>query len=148
MAMVPYTRRQTNELARFHRDMDDLIGTFFGGGWPATAEKILWPAIDISEDGDKVVVRAEVPGCKAEDIDISVQGNTMTISGEKKQEKQEQEKGYYYAERSYGSFRRDITLPSGVDPAKVEASCKDGILAITLPKEPKARATKVKVKTQ
>jgi HSP20 family protein len=146
MALVPF-KRERSDLARLHRDMDDLFGSFFGG-WPTLAERTVWPAIDISEDENTVTVKAEVPGCKAEDIDISVQGNTLTISGEKKQEKEEKEEGYYYAERSYGSFRRDLTLGSEVDASKIDASCKNGVLTVKLPKSERAKAVKVKVKGQ
>jgi HSP20 family protein len=146
MALVPL-KRERSDLARLHRDMDDLFGSFFGG-WPTLAERTVWPAIDISEDENTVTVKAEVPGCKAEDIDISVQGNTLTISGEKKQEKEEKEEGYYYAERSYGSFRRDLTLGSEVDASKIDASCKNGVLTVKLPKSERAKAVKVKVKGQ
>jgi HSP20 family protein len=146
MALLPL-KKERNELARLHRDMDDLFGTFFGG-MPAWAERQVWPAIDISENESDITVKAEVPGCKAEDIDISVQGNTLSISGQKKHEKEDKEKGFYYAERSYGSFRRDLTLPSEVEPGSIEASYKDGILTIRMPKSEKAKAVKVKVKSQ
>ena len=146
MAIVPFNRRSQSNLARLHHDMDDLFNAFFGG-WPSYERK-LFPAIDISEDENAIAVKAEVPGCRAEDIDISVHGNTMTISGEKKHEEEKKEKGYYHIERSYGSFRRDLTLPTDVDTTKVEASCKDGVLTVTLPKAERAKPTKVKIKAQ
>ena len=70
----------------------------------------------------------------------------LTITGEKKLEEERKEKGYYHMERSYGSFRRDLSLAGDVDPDKIEAVCKDGVLTITLPKTEKAKAVKVKVK--
>jgi HSP20 family protein len=147
MNLIPFTKEKT-ELARLHKDMDDLVSSFFGGRPMLFNEREVWPAIDISEDANLITVKAEIPGCKAEDVDISVQGNTLTISGEKKHEEEKKEKGYYYAERSYGSFRRDLTLNSEVDASKIDAACKDGILTITLPKSEKAKAIKVKVKAQ
>jgi HSP20 family protein len=108
----------------------------------------VWPAVDIAEDENAITVKAEVPGCKAEDIDISVHGNTLTISGEKKTEEEKKEKGYYHLERSYGSFRREFTMPANADPNKVEASCKNGVLTVVLPKSEKEKAVKVKVKGQ
>ena len=146
MALVPF-RREKNDLARLHRDMDDLFGSFFSG-WPTLTEKTLWPAIDISEDENDITVKAEVPGCKADDIDISVHGSTLTISGQKKHEDENKQKGYYYAERSYGSFRRDLTLGADVDASKIDAACKDGVLTLKLPKSEKAKPVKVKVKAQ
>lgn len=117
MALVHF-RRPSNDLARLHGEIDDLFGSLFRGlDVPFLTHKH-WPAIDVAEQEDAVVVRAEVPGCKAEDIDISVYGNTLTISGEKKEEKEEKDKGYYHVESSYGSFRRDITLPAEVDTDK------------------------------
>ncbi len=147
MKLVPFTREK-NELARLHRDMDDLVSSFFGGRPAIWSEREVWPPLDISEDENNIMVKAEVPGCRAEDIDISVQGNILSISGEKRQEKQEQEKGYFYAERSYGTFRRDLTLPSEVESSKIDASYKDGILSIKMPKSEKAKPTKIKVKGQ
>jgi len=102
------------------------------------------------DTGDFVIVinagKIKVTGCKADDIDISVHGNTLTISGEKKQEEQKEGKGYYHIERSYGGFRRDLNLATGVDPEKIEATCKDGVITITVPKTEKERPVKVKVK--
>jgi HSP20 family protein len=147
MNLIPFTKEKS-ELARLHRDMDDLVTSFFGDKPMLFSERELWPAIDISDDENVITVKAEVPGCRAEDVDISVQGNTLTISGEKKHEEEKKEKGYYYAERSYGSFRRDLTLPADVDSTKIDAACKDGVLTITLPKSERAKAIKVKVKGQ
>jgi len=149
MAPVPVrkTERGRNELARLHDDMDDLIRSFFFEDWSMPLwRRSRWPTIDVGETENEFVIKADVPGCKAEDIDISVSGNTLTISGEKKEEVEKKEKGYYHVERSYGAFRRDIMLGSEVDPANVEAECKDGVLSITVPKSEKAKPAKVKVK--
>jgi HSP20 family protein len=147
MALVPFTKRPRNELAKLHDEMDDLFDSFFRGiSKPWTGYKA-WPSIDVADKDDAIVVRAEVPGCKAEDIDIAVYGNTLTISGEKKESKEEKEKGYYHSESIYGSFRRDISLPTDVDESKIDAVCKDGVLSITLPKAEKSKAVKVKVKS-
>ena len=146
MALVPWTNRNRNELARLHDEIDSLFDGFFRGlGRPFTGYKA-WPAIDVAEKDDAIVVRAEVPGCQPEDIDISVYGNTVTISGEKKEGKEEKEKGYYHLESSYGTFRREINLPTDVDETKIEAVCKNGVLSVTLPKAEKTKAVKVKVK--
>ena len=148
MALVPVKKRVRGDLTGLHEEMDDLINSFFGGWDMPFFERSRFPVIDIADNENEVVVKAEVPGCKADDIDISVHGNTLTISGEKKQEEEKKEKGYYHLERSYGSFRRDLNIPADVDTSKVEAVCKDGILTITLPKAEKAKAIKVKVKGQ
>jgi len=126
--------------------MDDLFDSFFRGLDRPFAGYKAWPAIDVAEQEDAIIVRAEVPGCKAEDIDISVYGNTLTISGEKKLTEEKKEKDYYHVESTYGSFRREVTLSTEVDQSKIDATCKDGVLNITLPKAEKAKAVKVKVK--
>jgi HSP20 family protein len=148
MALLPVRKTAGNELAGLHRRMDELFNSFFGEMPLAAYERNVWPAIDITEGDNEITVKAEVPGCNADDIDIAVHGNTVTISGEKKAEKEQKEKGYYHIERSYGSFRRQIVLPGDVEADKVEASCKNGILTLTLPKEEKAKTVKVKVKDQ
>jgi HSP20 family protein len=126
--------------------MDDLFDSFFRGlDRPFVGYKA-WPTIDVAEEENAVIVRAEIPGCKAEDVDISVYGNTLTISGEKKITEEKKEKGYYHVESTYGKFRRELALPTDVDRDKVDAVCKDGVLSITLPKAEKTKAIKVKVK--
>lgn len=146
MMLVPIHRHRNNGLTTLNREMDDLFDGFFRGPDRPFAGYKAWPAIDVAEEENAIVVRAEVPGCKAEDIDISVFGNRLTISGEKKLTEEKKEKGYYHVESSYGSFRRELTLPTGVDPKKIEAVCKDGVLSITLPKAEESKAVKVKVK--
>lgn len=146
MALVPFNKRERNGLARLHNEMDDLFDGFFRGLDRPFAGYKAWPAIDVAEEQNSITVRAEVPGCKAEDIDISVYGNKLTISGEKKLTDEKKEKGYYHVESTYGSFRRELALPTDVEQEKIEAECKDGVLSITLPKAAKARTVKVKVK--
>ncbi|UCG58460.1 MAG: Hsp20/alpha crystallin family protein [Phycisphaerales bacterium] len=146
MALVPYRRRNRGDLAGLHNEVDELFDSFFRGlDRPFFGYKA-WPAIDVAEEENAVVVRAEVPGCKAEDIDVSVYGNTLTISGEKKRSEEKKEKGYYHVESCHGSFRRELTLPTEVDQHKIDAEYKDGVLSITLPKAETAKAVKVKVK--
>jgi len=148
MAMVPWRKRDRNELATLHSGMDDLFESFF-----QELDRPLsffgqraWPAVDVAEKDDAIMVRAEVPGMKPEDIDISVYGNTLTISGEKKHTKEDQGDGFYHVESASGSFRREIVLPTDVDEEKIEAVCENGVLSVTLPKAEKSRAIKVPVK--
>jgi HSP20 family protein len=148
MALVPFTKRNRNSLTTLHNEMDDLFDSFFRGLERPFAGYRTWPAIDVAEDENSIIVRAEVPGCSAEDIDISVHGNTLTISGEKKISEEKKEKDYYHVESSYGSFRRELTLPTDVDADKVDAAYKNGVLSITLPKAAQAKTIKVKVKGQ
>ena len=146
MTLVRFNKRHRGDLARLHGEVDDLFGGFFRGFDGPFAGYKAWPAIDVAEEEDAIIVRAEVPGCKADDIDISVHGNVLTISGEKKLSEEKKEKGYYHVESTYGSFKRELTLPTDVDQSKIDATCKDGVLSVILPKAEKARAVKVKIK--
>jgi HSP20 family protein len=101
------------------------------------------PAIEIMEKEDKFTVKAELPGVKEEDINISVAGDMLTIEGEKKTESEVKKKGYQYSEASYGSFSRSIAIPSAVNINKIEASFEKGVLEITLPKAPEVKAKKI-----
>jgi len=103
------------------------------------------PSIEVFEKEDKLVVKAELPGMKEEDIDISVVGDTLTIKGERKAESEVKEEDYYCCERSYGSFSRSIAVPSSVDANKIEANYEDGVLEVSLPKAPEVKPKKVTV---
>ena len=101
------------------------------------------PIIEITEKEDKFTVKAELPGVKEDDINISVAGDMLTIEGEKKTESEVKKKGYQYSEASYGSFSRSIAIPSTVNADKIEASFDQGVLEITLPKAPEVKAKKI-----
>jgi len=103
------------------------------------------PAIEVFEKEDKFVVKAELPGMKEEDINVSIVGDTLTIKGERKAESEVKEEDYYCCERSYGSFSRSIAVPSNVDAKKIEASFEDGVLDISLPKVPEVKPKKIAV---
>jgi HSP20 family protein len=99
--------------------MDDLFRGFFTDWDWSPWGGSRWPAVDIGEQDDAYIVKAEVPGCKADDIDISVHGNSLVISGEKKEEEKKEGKGFHHVERSSGSFRRQLTLASEVNAEKI-----------------------------
>ena len=104
------------------------------------------PAVDLYEDKDNVIVKAELPGMKKEDIDVSLHEGALSISGERKSEEKFEDAETYRAERFVGRFHRTVTLPSAVDGAKVTAQYKDGILTITLPKTEEAKPKQIEVK--
>jgi HSP20 family protein len=136
------------ELNRLRREIDRLFEEPFGFLAPSTSFFEGWtPAVDIYEDKDKFTVRAELPGMKKEDISVSLDGDTLTISGERKQEEEKKEGEEYRTERFFGRFQRSITLPAPVQTDKIEASYKDGILTITLPKAEEAKPKQIAVKT-
>ena len=103
------------------------------------------PAVEVFDKDDRLVVKAEIPGMKEEDIDVSVEDNTLTIRGERKAETEVKEEDYYCCERSYGTFFRSMSLPSKVDAEKIEANYEDGVLEVTLPKASEVQSKKVKV---
>lgn len=117
--------------------------------WPrlrVTEMEEFTPSLDIFEENNDVVVKAELPGIKKEDIDVNVTDNTLTISGEKKHEEKVEKNNYYRVERSYGSFTRSVTLPTEVQTDKVKASFKDGILEIRAPRTEESKRKEMKVK--
>ncbi len=105
----------------------------------------LVPSVDILKEGDDILVKAELPGMKKEDIDVSLTKDTITISGEKKKEEKIEKKDYYSLERSYGSFKRSFSLPSEVQTEKASAKFKDGVLEIRIPKTEEAKKKEKKV---
>src|SRR5260370_41719707 len=103
------------------------------------------PAVDVYEDEHNVTLKIEVPGIDEKDIDVRVEGNTLTVHGERKIEKEEKEENYRRVERQYGSFTRNFTLPTTVDSEKVSATYDKGVLKIALPKKAEAKPKQIKV---
>jgi HSP20 family protein len=138
------------EFEKMRREMDRLWDSFFEGGPVRRArEEGEWlPSLDVSETKSDLVVKAELPGIDPKDIDISVNEGVLTIKGEKRQEKEEKEEGYHLVERSYGSFTRSIRLPREIQNEKINASYKNGILKITLPKSEEAKKKEIKIKVE
>jgi HSP20 family protein len=135
--------RPFRDLEEWERLFDDLWGR---PSWRLPVEERGWmPAVDVFEKADKFVVKAELPGMKEDDIDVSVVGETLSIRGEKKTETEVKEEDYYRCERSYGNFYRSIPLPPNVDANKIEASFDDGVLEVTLPKSAKIKPKKIAV---
>jgi HSP20 family protein len=106
------------------------------------------PAVDIFETEDELVLKADVPEVELKDIDVRVENQTLTLSGERKFEKDDNSKGFHRIERSYGQFTRSFTLPSIVDSEKVEASYKNGVLTVKLPKKAAAKPRQVKIEVK
>lgn len=117
----------------FDRMFDELLG-----GWPRravgrTGSLAEWaPAMDVLSQDGNLIIRAELPGVKQEDVDITFSNGVLTISGERKAEREDQGAGYYVRERQYGHFRRSMNLPEGVDESKIHAKFEDGILEVTV----------------
>jgi len=128
------------ELGRFQREMERS----FAGLRPGARGEFS-PAVDVHEEKDAIVVRAELPGVKREEIDVSVDGNVLTLKGERKLEKEEEGKRYHRVERAYGSFVRYFQLPTTVDAERIEAKLADGVLTLRVPKKEAVKARKINV---
>jgi HSP20 family protein len=141
-----------NEMDRMYRDF--WKGPRFSFGWPEELVSrnrdlgFLTPKIEMYEDKNDVVVKAELPGINKEDLEVNLQENILTIRGEKKSEEEEKKKGYYYSERSYGSFERSFEIPEKVLSDKIKASFQDGILEIRLEKSEEAKRKEIKIKVE
>jgi HSP20 family protein len=132
--------RIRDEIGRIFDDPFSLLApsTSFFEGWA--------PTIDVYEDKDSVIVKAALPGMKKEDIEISLEGSTLTISGERKQEEEKNEGETYRSERYFGRFQRSLTLPTAVDPDKIQASYKDGVLTVSCAKSEDSKPKQIQVK--
>jgi HSP20 family protein len=127
--------------------MDRLFEDSFVGRrpreWAPALEGAL--ALDMYQTDDATIIKSSVPGVKPEEIDISISGNTLTISGESKEEEEVKEENYIRRERRYGSFSRSVVLPEGLESDKAEASFEDGVLTLTIPKAPETKPKVIKV---
>lgn len=117
-------------------EMDRLLNEFYGSMLPSSEsyEGDWYPAMDVSETNDEIVATLELPGMNREDIKVTVSDGVLTVSGEKKQEKIDENENRHRVERTYGYFRRSISLPADIDTSKVKATYKDGVLKVTMPK--------------
>jgi HSP20 family protein len=131
------------------QEMGETFDRFFHG-WPwsrGAAESLGWaPAIDVVDRKDEVVLRADLPGMTEKDIELTMQDGNLTIRGERKEEKEEKEENYYCCERSYGAFSRSLAVPAGVSADKINASFKNGVLEVHLPKTKESAGKKIEVK--
>jgi HSP20 family protein len=129
------------------QEIDDLIGRF----WDGEGEKVWFagtfaPSADLVEADNAYEIRMDIPGMEAKDIDVQVHGNAVTISGQRKEEKEEKGKTFHRVERRSGSFSRTLTLPCNVNESEVGADYTQGVLTLKLPKCEETKATKVSVK--
>jgi HSP20 family protein len=138
---VPMRRDEENPFSLLRQEVNDLFDSFFRG-----FEMELFPGrfgafnpkVDIVEKDKEIKISAELPGMDDKDIDVSISRDTLTIKGEKKEEKEDKGKDYFRMERSYGAFSRTIPLPKDVDTDKVKAEFKKGVLTVILPKTSEA----------
>jgi len=148
MELVPW-RPFEREVSPFRRDIEDLWNRFFGE--TPLARRVAeewWPTVDMAETKDSFIVKAELPGLDAKDVEVSISGDVLTIKGEKKKEEQEKDEHHYRAERYYGSFQRSFQLPTTIKADKIEAAFDKGVLKVTLPKVEEAKKKRIEIKVK
>ena len=146
MAIVRWqSPKSYDELERLRHEVDRLFSDFSEGTEPLFSRA--YPAVNVTEDGEIFYVRAEIPGVKPEDLEISTVEGRLLIRGQRKIETGDTGASYHRRERDGGFFRRTIGLPSRVDPGKVSAGFKNGVLTVTLPKSEESKPRKITVKT-
>jgi HSP20 family protein len=147
MALIRW--EPVRELGTIQNEMNRLFNSFFDTPTPTqsngTAFRRWIPAMDLIEIEDAFVLTADLPGLSESDVNIEVEDNVLTVSGDRKAEHEDRKAGYYRVERSYGSFRRSLTLPEGVEPEAVKATFDKGVLTVTVPKPAQQAPRKVQI---
>jgi HSP20 family protein len=146
MALMRWT--PMGHLPSFQHEMNRMVNEFFGGGNGEAAGTGLssWtPAVDIHETDDGYVIKAELPGVSKDDVSIDVHQNTLTLRGQRKHEAEVKQDKYHRVERAYGTFQRSFVLPTVVDQEKVQATFKDGVLELHLPKSEAAKPKRIAI---
>ena len=133
------------EINSLQSEMNRLFNTAFDSGSTGPALRRWVPAMDLVESGDEFVLRADLPGMSEEDIQIEFEEGTLTVSGERKAEHEERDEGFHRVERSFGHFRRSLTLPEGVDAEAIEAHFDKGVLEVRIPKPEQRKPRKVAI---
>ena len=143
MAIVRFDCGPAVAQNQFERFLREAFSPVSGEGEVSTRT---WaPPVDIYENGDNLVLKAELPGINPDDVEIRVEDNTLYLKGERKSEKDVKEQNYHRVERSYGTFARSFSLPNSVDADKVTANFKDGVLTLTMPKKEEAKPKTIKI---
>jgi HSP20 family protein len=147
MELAPW--RPLGELSSFRKEMDWLWDKFFSDKPLGKMFREDWfPSVDISETKEKLLIKAELPGLEAQDVDINISGDVLIIKGEKKKEEEQKDEHYYSCERYTGSFQRSFRLPVNVKIDKIEATFDKGVLNISLPKTEEAKKKNIKIKVK
>ena len=146
MALIRW--EPVRELGTIQTEMNRLFNSFFDTPTAGNGQAPLrrWvPAMDLAETETEFVLKADLPGLSESDVNVELDDNVLTISGERKADHEERKAGYYRVERSFGSFRRALTLPEGVEPDSVKASFDRGVLEVRIPKPEQRKPRKVAI---
>lgn len=154
MSLIPWRNKQPERelmeppIAALRGEVGRLFDAFLHEPFEFGSEGQFLPAVDIEERDNDVIVRAELPGIEPKDLDVSISGNQLILSGEKKERHEEKQKGFFRSEIQFGSFRRVVPLPEGVDPDKVDAHFSNGMLTLNLTKTPASAPKRIPVKAE
>lgn len=129
----------------FSQEVNRLFNTLFGEAEAQQGSRRWVPPMDLVEADDHFVLKADLPGLSEQDVAIEVQDGTLTISGERKTEHSESQRGWYRVERSFGRFGRSLTLPDGVDPEAIDASFDRGVLSVRIPKPEERKPRRIEI---
>jgi len=139
-------------LQRFADEMDRMFDNFGLGrrwgsapSWPETGAELWAPAVDVLQKNNELIIRADLPGLRRDQVSVDVTDNAVTIQGERKEEHEEEREGLYRSERSYGSFCRVIPLPEGAITEQAKAKFRDGVLEVTMPAPPAAKGRRLEI---
>ena len=154
-SLIPWKRGEIQKTApvaapftQLRSDWDRLFDRFLDDFWgPSTTASVQGLPLDVSETDMELVVRAEVPGIDPKDIEVSLSGDVLVISGRKAEEREEERARYHHTERRFGSFQRSLRLPIPVEPEHVQAAYKNGVLTVTLRKAESLRPRKIEIRT-
>ena len=152
-SLIPWRRKEgqsapDNALIEFRSEVDDLFNRFFGSSGLLAGtyfRKGFTPAFDVSETDEDIIVKAELPGVDPKEVEVNLTGSTLTVNGEKKEEREDKTENMHRIERSFGSFSRSVTLPCEVKEDKIEATFKDGVLHLKLPKIELSKKRSIKI---
>lgn len=159
MNLIPWRSKQPetvgsqeSPIVSLRHEMDRLFDSFFREPlgmtpWPMWGSDRWSPALDMAENDKEVTIRAELPGIDPKDLDVTVTGNQLVLSGEKRESTEHRDKGFHHSETRYGSFRRMVPLPDGVDTENIDAQYQNGVLTLTLKKTAQAATKRIEVKT-
>ena len=135
----------SKSLSSFRRDINSLFDDFFNLDSSNLFESQWLPAIDLIDEGDRIIVRADVAGIEEKDLDVKIENDILTISGQRNEEKKESGKNFVVSERRFGSFTRAVNLPSGIKSEDISAELKNGVLNITIKKNEKIKSKQIKI---
>lgn len=152
MALIKWRGREWDPFREL-LDLEKEFQRFFDTSLELLPERVskegIWsPSLDVAEDKENIIIKADLPGVKQQDIDISITGDILTLQGERKREEEVKDKNYHRIERFYGAFKRSFTLPPYADTTKVKATYKDGVLEIVIPKTEESKPKQIKVEVK